>query len=341
MRFDSLMIHALRELCWGEPNVKRIAEKVGVPRTTLYSRVRALRKEGKIRACPNYFALDLQPVVVFAKTPPSNLILPYLISIVGIEGAVGYYSLALYAFPNVFLSKYTGILKEKGGVLEVSRAYNPVYWIPEPDVLIPSYGGLGFNWREFDSKLDYWELRENLLRIQPPSRLDETDAFIVKELEKDIFTPIKKIAELLKIHPNLALYHYRRHVRTLITRNIVELKLNYKALPKLFVFYVRDKGSLSKITSALARLPFTLFIYPLLDKFKVYGALALSQSEERRMFRSLRLLAGGGFLEKVEGVGFLDSDSRRVHCIPHLLFKGESWIFSTEISIGIGEPILD
>jgi len=199
----------------------------------------------------------------------------------------------------------------------------------------------------FDKQLGYWNLQwddwiEEIKNeqtklpytlIEPedfPILGDEIDVLMLKELEKDATVKIAKLAEMLKISPQLARYHFHEH---LIGKGLIE-SFEVSAFHfgrgvsdfYFFIFSFDSYEKLAKFASSLLDKPFVKTLGKILGKNALYGYIYLPRLEFRNFLKALSQLVKTGFLESYRYViQDLENSSRQT--FPYEYFKSGSWIY--------------
>jgi DNA-binding Lrp family transcriptional regulator len=159
---------------------------------------------------------------------------------------------------------------------------------------------------------------------------DETDLLMLKELEKDATIKTARLAKILGISPQLARYHFRKHI---IGKGLIEnfeiTALHFGRETSEFYFFIFDFGDyekLAKFASSLLDKPFAKAVGKILGKNALYGYIYLPRSEFRNFLKALSKLVKTGFLESYRYV-IQDFENSSRQTISYEYFKNGSWIY--------------
>ena len=332
MKVDHVTIKILKEVALGETKIKRIAEKIDVPRTTIIARLQKMLERGvlSVSSAVSFYMLGLQPVVVINKTKAADINVPYLSFAVDFADYGEEYSLALFSFPVRHLDKYVKRVREKLGVVDILKTYDRVLWVPDERFARLEERGISVNWNALleeletsDSKLELVE--KPVLQV----KLDQIDLFTLERLQENSFVKLKRVADRLGIHPNLLLYHYHKHVKPLLLGNIVRFNFwDYEEAPlELYMLKSADRESAERLLSAFRKLPNYHFSFLEVGGSRCLLALQMPSKDRLPFMRQVKRLKKHG-LESVELLGIVDMETARYLTIPFRYFGKRGWLFA-------------
>ena len=347
---DSVDVKILEGLAQHGPrNIAALAEELHIPRGTVISRINHMSSSFYLRLVTTIYHtnLGMKKAVVFAKATPgheellfnclkANKFYIYLSRCYGMfEGCVG-----IYIIPVEHTDDFEDFLKEvqKLGVTQkidlhwstcfhtINRTSN---WFDN------NAKTWVFHWKNWveevfsaDSDLPY------TLRDPPnfPMKADETDLFIVKELEKDATVSLASIAKKLGTSLQNVRYHFEKHV---ITNGLIET-YQMAILPHdlatsdllYFILKFNDSAKMAKFAKSLLNKPFVPILGKILGESSLVAQIYLPRQEFRNFIDALSNLARAEFLLDYEYV-FQDIRQGKWsrETIPFELFKNGSWIY--------------
>jgi DNA-binding Lrp family transcriptional regulator len=342
---DLRVLEGLAE--YGPRNISEVARKLGIPAETLRKKVKRLSSQIFLRTNVNIYhtSLGLKKAVVFAEAISGyeDLLLDclkqngfwiFLGRCYGMfEGCVG-----IFTIPKDYLSEFEQFLNQ---IKRLGVAKNvEVFW----STCFHSVHSR-CNW--FDKRLKYWNFQwDNWIKetknektklpytlVDPkdfPILGDEIDILMLKELEKNATIKTARLAEMLKISPQLARYHFHEH---LVGRGLIE-SFEVSAFHfgretsdfYFFIFSFDNHEKLAKFASSLLDKPIAKALGKILGKNALYGYIYLPRSEFRNFLKALSKLVKTGFLESYRYViQDLENSSRQT--ISYEYFKNGSWIY--------------
>jgi len=347
---DSLDARILEGLAvHGPRNVNKLAKELDIPRGTVLSRIKRMSSSFYLRLVTTIYHtnLGMKKAVVFAKASPGsedllfnclkvNKFYIYLSRVYGLfEGCVG-----IYIIPVQHTGDFEHFLDEikKAGVMKdidlrwstcfhtVNRTRN---WFDD------NAGTWVFHWDEWvnevfssDSELPY-TLRDP---ASFPLKADETDLFIVKELEKNAMVRLASIAKKLGVSLQNLRYHYRTHV---VKNGLVET-YQMAMMPfdrassdmAFFVFRFGDSEKMGKFARTLLDKPFVIILGKILGDSSLVCQVYLPRTDFRNFVDALSELARQHFLLEYKYV-FQDLRPGKWsrETIPFELFKNGSWMY--------------
>jgi len=244
-------------------------------------RVKKLMKEGLLETRTNldYSRLGLMKAVLIAESKPGQKKklrqvidnLDYWTYLVRCYGKYdGYY--AIFAFPSAHKKELEEYLDIAAELKYLSRYI--IYWTTNFTEVAPNFDWFDFKSKSWNFQWKHWieeiqnaseKLAKELMDPESyPIRADETDVFILKELEKDGTAKFTELAEVANMTPQGVRYRYNKHIvgRDLLTDYEVAT-LPYP-LPTSemcsFIIDFEKEEKLAKFVNSLQRKPF-IFSY--------------------------------------------------------------------------------
>jgi len=350
----ALDVRILQALCEiGPRNLSKVARALGIPRATLRFRITRMHNNPKIAlrcgATVYHTNLGMKKALVRAKARPgkekllveclkANDYWLYTSRTYGEgEGASG-----LYAIPAEHaddFQRFTQALQD----LDVAENVE-VYWSTcfQAGKVTPTWfdeesSTWNFRWGELLSELEEASAELPFTLVDPPgfpNYGDETDVFMLKELEIDAFQHLQNIAQKLGISLQRARYHYIRHI---LERNLLEgfHVFIYSHEPLLSVsptFIVRfyDNEQLAKFANSLLD---KHFIWSLGKILRENALIVVSRCIPRKEFRNfVDFLSDLARKQMVKDYIYwlLDYDDVSQQPIPYNLFRKNRWIYEHE-----------
>lgn len=166
-----------------------------------------------------------------------------------------------------------------------------------------------------------------------PLRADETDLFIIKELEKDATVSLASIGTKLGTSLQNIRYHYKTHV---VKHGLIET-FQMAILPfdratsdmLFFVFKFSDKEKMSKFARSLLNKPFVFILGKILNENSLVAQIYLPRQEFRNFIDALSNLARARLLESYDYVlQDLRPGKWSRETIPYQFFKNRAWIYN-------------
>jgi DNA-binding Lrp family transcriptional regulator len=349
-KLDPVDIRILAGLAeYGPRNVKRLARELNIPRGTVLSRIERLSSSFYLRLLTTVYHtnLGMKKAVVFAEATPgeedllfkcmrSNDFYIYLSRCFGVfEGCLG-----IYVIPKEHTTEFEQFLVElqKTGVAQDIQ----IQWST-------CFHSVNLTGKWFDNNSQTWTFPWNEWLEEIPTKkndlpytltdpdsftlqADQTDLFIVKELEQDATISLADMARKLGTTLQNIRYHYESHV---IKHGLVET-YQVAILPferstsdmLFFVFRFNTAEKMAKFAQSLLDKPFVNILGKVLGKNTLVSQLYLPRVEFRNFVDALSKLARDGFLQSYY---YLFQDlrigkwSRRT--IPYQFFKNGSWAY--------------
>jgi DNA-binding Lrp family transcriptional regulator len=347
---DSLDVKILEALAeHGPRNISKVARGLNVPRGTVLSRINRMSSSFYLKLLTTIYHtnLGMKKAVVFAKATPGqedalfnclrvNDFYIYLSRCFGMyEGCVG-----VYIVPVEHTAEFEDFLdevKRLGVTQNVELFWSTCFhtvnrtrkWFDDDKQTWV------FPWDKWldevfssDSELPY-TLRD------PESfvlKADQTDLFIVKELEQDATVSLASIARKLETTLQNIRYHYERHV---IRHGLVEtFQMAIFTFDRatsdilFFIFDFDDEVKMGKFAHSLLDKPFVVILGKILDENSLICQLYLPRPEFRNFIDALSKLSRTGFLKHYEYV-FQDLRPKKWlrQTIPYEHFKNQSWTY--------------
>jgi DNA-binding Lrp family transcriptional regulator len=334
---------------YGPRNLTLVAKKLGIPRGTLFSRIETLSSSFYLRLVTNVYTtnLGLKKVIVFAKATlgneelllgcmKANKFYTYLDRCYGpFEGCLG-----IYAIPKDHSNKFELFvqeLKTLGVAKEIQIFWSTCFYTVNRTS----------NW--FDTSSETWifpwdkwveeiqaegtDLPDTLVEPKGfPIKADETDLFIIKELEKDATISLAAIANKLGTTLQNVSYHYNLHViKNRLLENFQTFIFLYdSAISDMFFFAFKfgNIEKMAKFTLSLLDKPFVYIVGKVLDENTITAQVYLPRLEFRNLTDILSKLIRTSFLQSYDYViQDLRSGKWSRETIPYEFFKNGSWIY--------------
>ena len=342
------MLEALQE--YGPRNITRVAKELGMPAETIRKRFGRLRSTVFLKTHVNIYHtnLGLKKAVVFGEAVPGyeDLLFNALKQndfwiFVGrcygtFEGSIG-----IFTVPKEHTGEFEQFLSQVQALGAAQRLEH--YWstcFHEVNCLLNWFDKQAMDW---SFPWDKWLEEINSEKQELPYTLvdpeafpvlgDEYDVIMLKELEKDATVRIAKLAQILKISPQLARYHFHRH---LVGNGLIE-SFEVRTFHfgrdtadfSFFLFNFDSHEKMAKFASSLLDKPFAKVLGKLLERNALYGYIYLPRSEFRKFLNALSQLVKSGFMESYRYmIQDLDNSSRQT--ISFEYFTDKSWVYDHE-----------
>jgi len=351
-KLDLVDIKILEGLAkYGPRNIKRLAKELNIPRGTVLSRIKHLSSSSsfylRLLTTVYHTNLGLKKAVVFAQATPGheellfdcmkvNKFYIYLTRCYGMfEGCI-----AVYTIPEEYTTEFEHFLLELKR-LEIAQDMKMLWSTCFHTVNLTrkwfdgSCNAWVFPWDEWLSEIPSEEVELPYTLKDPESftlMADETDLFIVKELEKDATISLTAIARKFGTTLQNIRYHYTNHV---IKRGLIEtfqvaiLPFERKTSDLLFfVFRFGEKEKMAKFAQSLLDKPFVNIVGKVLRENAMVSQVYLPRLEFRKFIDALSKLAGEDFLQSYKYViQDLRSGKWSRETIPYKFFKNGSWAY--------------
>ena len=334
---------------YGPRNITKVAKELNIPRGTVLSRIRRMSSSFSLRLLATVYHtnLGMKKAVVFAKATPGqedllvdcmkvNKFYIYISRCYGMfEGCIG-----VYVVPEEHTTKFERFLLELGktGVTQDikllwSTCFHTVNrtrkW----------FDGLSETWTfPWDKWLKEMPSQESELpyTLQDPEsftlKADETDLYILKELEKNSAISLAAIARKLGTTLQNIRYHYENHI---IEHGLIET-FQIAIFPferttsdmLFFVFRFDSKEKMAKFGRSLLDKPFVTIVGKVLGENALVVQAYLPRLEFRNFVDALSKLVRVGFLQSYDYI-FQDLRPGKWSrmTIPYEFFKNGSWIY--------------
>ena len=350
-KLDGLDVRILEGLAeYGPRNIAKVARGLDVPRGTVISRIECMSSSFYLRLLTTVYHtnLGMKKAVVFAKAVPGqedtlfnclkvNKFYIYLSRCFGrFEGCVG-----IYVVPVEHTGEFEDFLREVEG-LGLTRDIE-LFWSTCFHTV-----NLTRNW--FDDDKEAWMFPwEEWLRevsssgselpytLRDPERFvlqaDETDLFIIKELEKNATVSLACIAKKFGTTLQNIRYHYERHV----TKHGLIETFQTAILPFdratsdmfFFIFKFSDGEKMGKFARSLLNKPFVFILGKILKENALVSQIYLPRLEFRNFIDALSKLARMRFLESYEYVlQDLRPEKWSRETIPFEFFRNGAWMYN-------------
>jgi DNA-binding Lrp family transcriptional regulator len=346
---DLAIVESLGKL--GPRNIYKISQHMAVPESTIRYRISKLRSQKLLYLHTNVYHthIGLKKGVVFIESNPiyARHIYEFLacnqywIHMKKTHGSTeGCW--CLYTIPH----QYTNELKiflDNMKDLDIISNYE-LYWSTCFHWVNPST-----NW--FDLKDSIWRFNwDGLLRdfddagtslpltLKDPDGFpilcDETDLFILKELEKDATIPLKDIADKMGTSTQNLFYHYKHHImKNYLIEDFqvafVRFDPKMSVMPIFLIDFARS-DYLAKMANALRDKPFVDILGKILSRNILLMIAYLPINEFFNMLDTFNKLAEVGIVRRYRYYlqSFMEKGRRDV--IPYQLFKEKRWIYDHE-----------
>jgi len=344
---DVRIIEGLGE--YGPRNISKVAKNLRIARGTMLSRIKRMSSLFYLRMHVNVYHtnLGLKKVVVFAKATLGdeellfncmkvNQFYIYLTRCYGMfEGCLG-----IYVIPKDQYAKFQKFIQEikKLGVAQNVELYwstcfhtvnRTTNWF---DAMSERWV---FPWDKWIEEIPAEEQDLPYTLVDPddfPIKADETDLFILKELEINAMIDLKDIAKKLGTSLQNVHYHYKMHIlkKGMIETFQIGILPFDRSLSDLFFFVFKfdNHEKLAKFALSLLDKPFVGIVGKILGENALISQVYLPRPEFRNFVESLSKLARAGYLQSYDYV-IQDLNPRKWsrQTIPYEFFKNESWLY--------------
>ncbi|MGD0496245.1 MAG: hypothetical protein ABSB28_09440 [Candidatus Bathyarchaeia archaeon] len=350
VHLDPIDVRILEGLAESGPrNMMKLARELDIPRGTIITRINRMSSSFYLTLLTTIYHtnLGLKKAVVFAKAVAGredllfdclkvNKFYIYLSRCFGLfEGCVG-----VYVIPVEHTAEFEGFLTEveKLGITENiklfwSTCFHTVNrsrkWFDYDE------GRWVFPWEEWLEEVSSSgsELPYTLRDPESfPLKADETDLFIIKELEKDATVSLASIARKLGTTLQNIRYHYETHVvrHGLVETYQVAIFTFDRASSDMlfFVFKFSNSEKMGKFARSLLDKPFVTILGKILNQNALVSQVYLPRNEFRNFVDALSKLVRMNLLENYEYVQQdLRSGKWSRETIPFEFFKNGSWMY--------------
>ena len=340
---DLMIVEALAK--YGPRNVTEVARKLGMPAETLRKRIKRLYTQSFLRfhINVNHAFLGLKKAIVFAEAVPGyedalfealkiNDFWIFVSRCYGMfEGCV-----AIFVVPMESCHLFEQFIDKLQKFRLAKRT--EIFW----STYFYSINSRGkwfnkdknswqFNWTEWIEEIKEKKVTSALLEPEPTIvNIDRIDILILKELEKDARISFRKLAERLKISPQLVRYHYYNHI---ISRGLLkDFDVTFFHFGKnsdfsFFIFSFDEERNLIKFAASLMDKPFVKAIGKILNANQLYAYIYLPRPQLRNFLKALSKLIQEGFLKSYQyAIQDLTNSSRAT--IPFQCYKNGRWEYN-------------
>jgi len=333
---------------YGPRNITKIARILGMPAETLRKRLKRLRSQNFFRTSVNIYHtnLGLKKAVVFAEAIPGyeDLLLEclkqngfwiFLSRCYGMfEGCVG-----IYTIPKEHSNEFEQFLDEIKNLgvsenIEIfwSTCFHSVHsrcnWFNE------EIGHWSFEWEKWLVEIHNEQINLPYTLVEPkdfPILGDKADILMLKELEKDATIKIVNLAKMLEISPQLARYHFNKHIfRKGLIEDFDVTVFHFGREQSdfhFFIFNFQNYEMFAKFASSLLDKPFVRALGKILGKNSLYAYIYLPRTEFRKFLKVLSNLVKSGVLESYFYV-IQDLENSYRQTIPYEYFDNGLWIYN-------------
>jgi DNA-binding Lrp family transcriptional regulator len=344
---DVRILEGLAEL--GPRNITRVAKELNIPRGTVLSRIKRMSSSFYLRLVTTVYHtnLGMKKAVVFAKGVPGqedvlfnflkvNKFYIYLSRCYGMfEGCIG-----VFVIPVEHTAEFEDFITEVnrlGVTQDVKLFWSTCFhsvnltrnWFdPDKETWV-------FPWEKWLDEISSSESELPYTLKDPksfPLKADETDMFIIKELEKNAAVSLTAISKKFGTTLQNIRYHYERHVvryGLIETFQMAIMHFDMATSDMLFfTFRFSDSEKMGKFARSLLDKPFVIILGKVLNENSLVSQVYLPRQEFRNFIDALSRLVRVNFLKDYE---YVFQDLRRGkwsrETIPFELFKNGSWTY--------------
>jgi len=349
-KLDFLDVSILEALGkYGPRNITGVARSLGIPRGTILSRIKHMSSSFYLRLNTNVYHtnLGLKKAVVFAKATPGyenllfncmkvNKFYIYLSRCYGtFEGCLG-----VYVIPDERTAKLEQFVQE---IKKLGIAQNiQVFWSTCFHTVNRTSNWFDrisktwtFPWNKWIEEIPTQGSELPYTLVDPeafPIKTDETDLFILKELEKDATISLSAIAEKFGTTLQNVHHHFKMHVIKdgLLEAFQVGIFPFERAISDMFLFVFRfdSQEKMAKFARSLLDKPFVYTVGKVLGENAIIVQLYLPRPEFRNLGENLSKLIRIGFLQSYDYlIQDLSPGKWSRETIPYEFFKDGSWIY--------------
>ncbi|MFB0567233.1 MAG: hypothetical protein ACETVM_01440 [Candidatus Bathyarchaeia archaeon] len=333
---------------FGPRNISLLARSLKLPATTVAFRIKKLTKKRYLQVQTNldHSKLGLMRAVLIADTAgglEEKLMeavesIDYWTYITKCYGKFnGVY--ALFAFPAEHKDKLEAYLKE--AVRHKAMSSYLLFWVTNLCEVPPN-----FDWFDFKSKAWKFKWRQWINEVFKTSEtisdgllepekyqimVDETDLFLLKELEKDAFVAFTKIADALKMSPQGVRYRYYKHVMKhgLITDYDIAI-FPYPLLVSdmcSFIVHFQNEKALAKFSNTLSNKPFIISYGKIIGRNSLLIHSYTPKTEFPNLINALNSLVKRNLITDFFYAN-LDIVSFKRQTVSYEFFRDKSWTFN-------------
>jgi DNA-binding Lrp family transcriptional regulator len=334
----------------GPRNMMKLARELNIPRGTIITRISRMSSFFYLTLVTTIYHtnLGLKKAVVFAKAVAgredllfdclkTNKFYIYLGRCFGLfEGCVG-----VYIIPVEHTAEFEGFLAEveKLGITQDIKLFwsTCFHTVNRTRKWFDDYKETWvFPWEEWLDEVSSSgsELPYTLRDPESfPLKADETDMFIIGELEKDATVSLASIARKLGTTLQNIRYHYETHI---VRHGLIEtfqmaiMHFDIATSDMLFfVFKFSNSEKMGKFARSLLDKPFVTILGKILNENALISQVYLPRNEFRNFVDALSKLVRMNLLENYEYVlQDLRSGKWSRETIPYQLFKNGGWMYN-------------
>lgn len=345
-KLDIKILEALREI--GPRNLTKVAESLRIPRETLTFRMKRMASNPHVflrcHADVYHTNLGLKKAVVFADAVPGKERLLFEClkangfwlyvgrSYKGIETCDAVYAIPIdhcHEFEEfVYEMKRLNVARQvqiRWSTCFQSGRITGKWFDEEKEKWI-------FPWDEWVREIQNASTKLPYTLIEPEAFVnyaDETDVFIIKELEKDATISFRAIADKLDMTRQAVHKHFKDHImKKGLLEGLQIFALPFDAPWDMFVFVISfyNYEMMAKFANSLLDKPFVIMVGKIFGKNTVLTNIRLPRIEFRRFIDALSSLAR---MKIVRDYQFIIQDLRAYsrQTISYEFFKGKNWIY--------------
>jgi DNA-binding Lrp family transcriptional regulator len=359
--FDIADLEILEALgTYGPRNVTEVSRKLHMPAETLRKKLKRLNSQTFLRFNANvhHANLGLRKAVVFTEAVSGyeNALLDafrindfwtFLSRCYGMfEGCVG-----IFAVPDGSRSAFEYFIDEleRVGLSKRSQiSWSTSFYLVKSKRkwFNPRTETWNFDWDEWVQEIETANTDLPQVLAEPKAfrvDADETDVFILKELEKDATVSFERLARKLDISPQLVRYHYYNH---LIGKDLLDgfgvtvFHFGNDSESAFFIFSFDGEQDLARFATSLLDKPFVKGVGKILGKNQLCGHLYFPRSEFRTFLGILSKLVRSGLLKDYQ-YAIQDVSSSARETIPYQCFKKGRWVYDDERYVNILNKFLE
>ncbi len=335
---------------YGPRNTSFLARSVKLPATTVAFRIKKLIRKGYLHVRTNldHSKLGLMRAALVAQTAGGlEEKLREAIENIGywtyVTRCYGRFNgiYALFAFPAVHKNKLEAYLREV--VRQKAMSDYVFHWITNL-CEVPR----NFEWFDFKSKAwkfpwHQWidevpkaseKLPEKLAEPeQYQVMVDETDMFLLKELEKDAFVEFTEIADGLKMSPQGVRYRYYKHIMK--HGLVADYEIAILPYPLLvsdmcsFVVHFENDKALAKFSNTLSNKPFILNYGKIIGRNSLLMHSYTPRTEVPNFINTMNIMVKRNLVTDFFYVNF-DVSSFKRQTVSNEFYKDRYWTFDSE-----------
>lgn len=346
LKFDAVDLKMMENIeVYGPRNIMRLARNLNMHPETLRKRLKRIRSQIFLYTNVYCTNLGLKKAVISAQAIPGreqllfdclkmNDFWMYVNRCYGAnEGCLG-----IYGIPQDHTREFEDFILEleklriaKDAKIFWSTCFQQVHarlnWFSFKDE------NWVFPWNEWISEIPTETTQLPYTLVDPkdyPVMADETDVFIIKELEKDPTVSLTDLATKFGVSQQLAEYHYRKHVLArglLESFDVLDFRFDIKASDMFFFFLTFDSWEkLARLASSLLDKPFALGLGKVLGENGLIAHVYLPKLEFRNFVDALSKLINMGLLQSYRYI-ILDLGKTQRQTISYEYFKNGEWIY--------------